>query len=72
MGLRKNLEGLLNRYSLENGSDTPDFILAEYLIQCLTAWNVAVKDRERWHGHRVAETGTPIPLTPIPLVEEGD
>lgn len=72
MALRKDLESLLNRYSLENGSDTPDFILAEYLIQCLTAWNVAVKDRERWYGRRVAETVIPIPLSPISLVKEGD
>ena len=28
---------LLNRYSMENGSNTPDFMLADYLIDCLRA-----------------------------------
>ena len=31
----KELTDLLNRYSKENGSNTPDFILARYLIGCL-------------------------------------
>jgi hypothetical protein len=30
--LRDELSAALNRYSAENGSDTPDFILAEYLL----------------------------------------
>ena len=33
------LRELLNRRSMENGSDTPDFILAQYLTDCLRAWN---------------------------------
>ena len=33
--LRKEIEQAINKYSLENGSDTPDFILAEYLTDCL-------------------------------------
>lgn len=44
------LKSLLNRHSKENGSDTPDFILAKYLEGCLDAWNSAVKDREKWYG----------------------
>ena len=44
------LEHLLNRYSKESGSDTPDFILAEYLRDCLHAWNAGVTARERWYG----------------------
>jgi hypothetical protein len=51
---RGNLEGdlaaLLNGYSLENESNTQDFILAEYLIRCLDAYNVALNDRARWYG----------------------
>ncbi len=45
-----DLERLINRFSQENGSDTPDFILAQYLLGCLSAWNDAVKARERWFG----------------------
>ena len=40
---------LLNRRSMENGSDTPDFILAQYLTDCLRSWNRATKRREDWY-----------------------
>lgn len=55
MTFEKELEALLNRFSQENGSDTPDFILAKYLNDCLTAWNHAVVAREKWYG-RTKET----------------
>jgi hypothetical protein len=44
------LRALLNRYSAENGSDTPDFVLAEYLLGCLLAFDAAVRRREAWYG----------------------
>lgn len=34
---QKELEGLLNSHSLENRTDTPDFILAEYVVEGLRA-----------------------------------
>ena len=40
---------LINRHSLENGSNTPDFILARFLVSCLQAWNEAVSCRELWY-----------------------
>jgi len=46
----KELEGLINRYSEENRSNTPDFILARYLVICLSAWNQATAQREVWYG----------------------
>jgi hypothetical protein len=49
-GFEKELEHLLNKYSQENGSDTPDFILAKYLTDCLMAWNNSVCWREKWYG----------------------
>jgi hypothetical protein len=42
------LELLLNRHSKENDSNTPDFILAQYLLRCLDAYNTAVKARGKW------------------------
>jgi hypothetical protein len=45
-----DLRQLLNEYSQENGSDTPDFILARYLNDCLTAWNHGMAARRRWYG----------------------
>jgi hypothetical protein len=44
------LESLINRYSQENASNTPDFILAQYMLGCLEAFNAAVKRREEWYG----------------------
>lgn len=44
------LISLLNRHSKENGSGTPDFILAEYLFGCLAHFNSAVNRREVWYG----------------------
>ena len=52
---RKELEGLINRYSMENGSDTPDFILAGYMAGCLDAFDTALKLREVWYGRKVGE-----------------
>ncbi len=46
----KELQYLLNRFSKENGSNTPDFILAEYLNNCLITYNKALQQREKWYG----------------------
>lgn len=46
---RKELGNLINRHSLENGSDTPDFILARYMAECLDAFDKAVKTRTEWY-----------------------
>lgn len=50
MSFRKELEEIINRNSQENGCNTPDFILAEYLSNCLLAFDNAVNARERWYG----------------------
>lgn len=49
---RYELEQMLNRHSKENGSNTPDYILAEYLIDCLIVFDRAVKRRSEHHGQR--------------------
>ena len=45
--LRGELREALNRCSAENGSNTPDFILAELLVGSLAAFNHAVAERDR-------------------------
>ena len=47
---RKELENLINKYNLENKSNTPDFILADYLITCLKNFEKTSKRREKWYG----------------------
>lgn len=49
------LHNLLNRYSKDNESNTPDYILAGYLKLSLDAFNQAVNHRERWYGRRKSE-----------------
>ena len=46
---QQELEALINKHSLERHSDTPDFILAEYMATCLHALNKAVVERLRWY-----------------------
>lgn len=48
--LRRDIESAINRNSAENGCNTPDFILADYLLKCLDAFDVAVNARSRWYG----------------------
>lgn len=45
---RMQLEDLINKCSMENGSDTPDFILADYLLVCLKAFDYALTKRTTW------------------------
>lgn len=54
-GMRHELTSLLNRYCMESGSDTPDFILANYLMDCLRAFDLALQQREHWYGRCVKE-----------------
>lgn len=56
MNFQDELRSLLNRYSQENGSDTPDFILAKYLDRCLTTWNHTISEREAWYGRDKKES----------------
>ena len=47
---RKELKDLINSHSMENGSNTPDFMLADYLVDCLEAYNKITTTRESWYG----------------------
>jgi len=40
--LKKDLSSVLNKHSIDNSLDTPDFILADYLIDTLLA-NIQMK-----------------------------
>lgn len=46
---RDAMQVLINRHSVESGSDTPDWILALYLSACLDAFDAAVRQRDSWH-----------------------
>lgn len=46
-----DLQNLINQHSIENDSNTPDYMLAEYLNDCLHAYERIVKTRDRWWDH---------------------
>lgn len=50
------LSALINKHSLENGSDTPDFILADYMSECLSVFHGAVCARELWYSRKTPGT----------------
>ena len=54
---KQELNNLINKYNIENQSNTPDFILANYLMMCLESFNNAVKGRDTFFSF------DPIPKT---------
>lgn len=51
----EEIRAVLNRYSAEAPSGTPDYILANYLIDCLKAFNEAVSLRSVWRGEPIEQ-----------------
>lgn len=63
--LGDSLIRLLNRHSAENASGTPDFILAEYMMACLQAFEHASNRREQWYGKALRIGGVvDLPIEP--------
>ena len=66
--LLRDLSQVLNIHSVEGDSDTPDTVLAQYLIDCLKAWNKAINHRREWSRmedltktlSQIQETGSPL------------
>jgi hypothetical protein len=58
---RRELEALINKHSMENGSNTPDFILAKYLSGSLRLFDEATAEREQWYGTAL-RIGGPVSL----------
>lgn len=52
---RQEMSGLLNKYNREIGSNTPDFILASFLVDCLKAMDEGIARREVWFGRQLSE-----------------
>ena len=57
---KEELKALINKHNVEYGSGTPDFLLAQYLMACLSAFNQATRLREGWWA---GKTGTTTPTT---------
>ena len=48
------LERLIGEYSVENESETPDFLLAAYVLSCLKTWAEFTNAREKWYGKKMS------------------
>lgn len=46
--VRKELQKLMNVQSVDSALDTPDFVLADYLLNCLTSYESAIREHRRW------------------------
>jgi hypothetical protein len=53
------LKLLVAKYKLETGSDTPDYVLAKYLVNCLKAFDGATTARDDWYATH-EEPPTPV------------
>ena len=49
-GFRKDLTALINKYGLENACDTPDYILADFLINVYDTYCLHITRRDEWFG----------------------
>ena len=47
--LERDLAAVINSHSVENESNTPDWILAQYLMDCLKTFKTATLARESWY-----------------------
>ncbi len=64
--LKDRIREAINGLSMESGGDTPDYILADFLLQCLTSYDRAVVAREKWHGRDCGGPKEPIPVGGAP------
>ena len=49
LAFKRELTELINKHSLEQPSNTPDIILAEYLCACLHAYDMTMQHRTQWY-----------------------
>jgi hypothetical protein len=67
-----DLQRLINRHSVENASDTPDFILAQFVAGVVREFSLTVKQRDSWWGHKTWDKSpVPAPEGPVGTVRDG-
>lgn len=48
LAFREDIQRVINKHSKENESNTPDFILANYVQDCLYCYETAIIARDKW------------------------
>jgi hypothetical protein len=61
MSLEDDIRAAINRHNAEANSDTPDFILAGFLVNTLKAYEQAVAEHRKWCGPFRSEAVAPTP-----------
>ena len=54
----RDIAHVVNKYSLEQESQTPDYILAEYMLKSLSDLNRLMRDRDYWYYGDCAALGS--------------
>lgn len=54
--LRQDLITLINTHNLENKSNTPDWLIADYLLKCLKVFNITVDHREQFYNNKSSKS----------------
>jgi len=45
---KRDLAALINRHSLDTATQTPDFILAEFLVVTIAGFGIAMRQTQQW------------------------
>lgn len=53
----RELQQLINKYSIENDSNTPDWVLARLLCRTLDIFREIMINRDSWHGNNSIPSG---------------
>ena len=54
----RDIARVVNKYSLEQESQTPDYILAEYMLKSLSDLNRLMRDRDYWYNGNYRALGS--------------
>ena len=60
-GFQDELAELINIHSKENGSDTPDFLIAEFMVGMLNVFDAVLKRRDKWWKDEKQRERAPLP-----------
>jgi hypothetical protein len=70
--LEQSLNDVLNSFCEENKSNTPDFVLAKFLLGCLESFHLASNLREQWYGRMTEDMEDTIELFDTPTLTNLD
>lgn len=67
---RQELVDIINKHSKENGSDTPDWILAHFVERAIEAFDHATNLRTEWHTCKVERENRKVNKKDIGVIDK--